>query len=1420
MNWTKFQTYDQSPDKAFETLCNQLFENWCKKEYRSLLASFCVVNGAGGDGGVESYATLSDGSIVGLQAKWFLTSISNSQINQIKKSIQDAMKIRSEIVRYIVCIPRDLTSKTAKGENTESKRWNGLIEVINDEFPSVSIEMWNDTRITTEIQEPTSAGIHKYWFENSEMAQESFSFAFEKAENSWLSTRYVSDLNVIGEISCSLEKFVGDYDFRISTARKLSRISELCLSFDKASDNLLSVCGDKSAELVALLSETKEQLEVIAKESIKVQKWLFDESSTSPTVDERIFFINYNLLVEKIKECKLNFSYHFHISDVTKILKQLSQIDYNELLKDVRDCLSCRSLLFLGDPGTGKTHGVGAFAEKMLNGKFHLPLLIQARSIKPDQNWKDIVVQYLGLGNTWSEDELWQALTAAVNRNKFQAEYLSKDTLILPKIIIIVDGIDESSAHDKWIERIQETAAIVANYPQIRFCFTSRPAIFSHPDDYANVTRLNAGGDVPVYKLFDGYMKAYNITAKNSGWLKYALTTPLALKLFCELNRNKTVEISNSSDISMEALWRKKIEKMEDEFNSKEGLPSKNQNIFKAVVLLSELFLDNVRIDRENLIDTISKNLNLEEKITQNLIFHLELYGVLRDYCEHGTGLSPDKYYYYPGIQGYFDYVSARALLNQYAHPEKIDFNKCGSVTINTLYSLAVLSIQNYKYLLTQNSTIAKVTNNLSFKELQFVALQHTDHKTACQFKRRCLEIMGKGAKYLVSFANNLVLPLSRDVNHPLGVSLLDDFLSKFEFPAQRDIFWSIPEYLHNSSGKKWEKNESIALWDDEYTLTVDDLHNGLPTAFAWSLSNVDNSIRKYNRDKLMVWAKTSPQEYYHLFLKFSVVNDPQIKSDLFSILMCLMYDGADEPLIATVCKWIIDNILCTEMIDQNRDVSVRYYSIAILERAKMLGIISAEEAARHLPPYISDDYTIMLNKDALCGTRMEGYSAISYDLSRYVLIDHIEYGFDYSPYQKNKQFDKLIEAISLEQPDYKGISAEQFILSAAYAFILQMGWNETDFFNLEKDEDGQLKGGVDFYIRGTYHSATHGVKSSIMTVCEKYVWQARNYISGFLCDRLLFGEENTRICDYGLLDNFEIPIQGITQIDLNNIPDNQTWHIPEYAAVVLDGKNKSSKDIIDTITNAPHIDWKQWIVFENENHKYSVNAESLLALSSFSCFFGSANVETCLFISSVLLPTDEIPLFLDRMRNDKEQAAIFLNPTDWEGGINSCSYITPTEICWFPWKSRYDSYNTEKFPELTIQSAVDRCCYNFPEYGEVYYSLPSLPVRTLLGVIDSDGYMYWDRDKNIRTEYCIAGENWETQQKYLLVGKDYILDKLSKTGQSLVWIMKEMRRETGNAREKYGKFYAERSNSYIGYFEDGRFIYELLESEISSTKD
>ena len=58
------------------------------------------------------------------------------------------------------------------------------------------------------------------------------------------------------------------------------------------------------------------------------------------------------------------------------------------------------------------------------------------------------------------------------------------------------------------------------------------------------------------------------------------------------------------------------------------------------------------------------------------------------------------------------------------------------------------------------------------------------------------------------------------------------------------------------------------------------------------------------------------------------------------------------------------------------------------------------------------------------------------------------------------------------------------------------------------------------------------------------------------------------------------------------------------------------------------------------------------------------------------------------------------------------------------------------------------------------------------------------------------------------------LIQNLEDNGLSLIWIMQEMRRETGYAREKFGVFFAEKRRGYIGYFLKGKFVTEQLLSE------
>lgn len=1387
MNWTTFQTYNDAPSKAFETLCNQLFENWCKEVFSSKLTSIKVVNGAGGDGGVESYAVLTDGTIVGLQAKWFPDSFTSSQMTQIKNSIKTALKIRPRITRYIVCVPRDLTSITARSEKAEDQRWEDMKEDILKDHPNLSIELWNETRLVQELQKESSVGIYKFWFEKSEISDENVQLSFLKSKESWLNTKYVPELNTFGSIHNTISSYLGKIEINNKIKTAFFQLCNLCDKFYETSLELLEHCGESDPNIVALLNDTKCQIDAMMKEISVIMDWLENQSIFGLSFDEHSFWIDFGSVANQLKDSKEEPSHYFLFDAVIKVLRQLDKIRIHLLLNEVKRLSDYRNRIFLGEPGTGKTHGIAAEIEQLLKDGIHIPILIQARDIPISYTWKDIIISSLGLANSWSEEEIWQGLSSLSNRRKMKVLEHYKNVPILPKVLIVIDGIDESSPYDIWMERIKETNVVVKNYPLIRFCFLSRPFVFQDQIIDAKFEYLSASGDVPVHKLFDSYVKAFDVDVSYAGWIKYSLTTPLALKLFCEINKGKTIHYHSGADISISKLLKEKIRMLEIEFcKQSTDIKVVDQIVLKGIMLLANKYKSESFIERENLTNIMEKNLTGDSTRARKIINYLEDYGILRVICEHGKGLlSPDVYLYYPGIQGYFDYASALMLLDEYVLPSNIDFAKCQNLLQNSFYILAIISIQNYNYLVTSNDTIKTVISDEFAEELAFFALRHSSPDKAEQFKPKLLDIMAKDADHLRNITNKIVLPLARDLSHPLGTKLIDEFLTSFEYAAQRDVIWSVPTYLNESEGTKWYVRFQLDINQDAYKLSANDTAEGLPLIYAWALSSVNNTFRQEYRTELMRWALESPDEFYKLFLKFATVNDPQIRSDVFSILMSLVYEQENSELLQKAAFWIMENILSSEKIEENRDASVRYYSTSIIRKAAELGVIETCSANRFLPPYRSTSHKIQLSDEALAGTYMGGYGGITYDLGRYVLTDHMTGVFsDYRDEVKN-QYGKLIDRISLDKPQYKGISVNQLILSMAYAFIQSVGWTED--FRYRKDGEEYIFG-VDNSIFGTYMPKTHGSQSPVMTICEKYVWQARNYIGGFLADHLQHVEECGAhyIDDYGVLDDFLIPALEIGHINPDEINDIYPWHIPEEDYVIIKERPNTKEDVVNAVNNAPDISWEKWITLSNDAHQYPIGEEYLIALNSFSCFECPMGLETMLSINSILVENEKLDDFLELIRNDSNISNQILNPSDWSGGVQTSCYITPKEICWMPWKKRYDSWFADEFPGIAINSAVEECTYNFIGLGDVGYKLPSALVRRILGITNTDGFEFYNAEKEIKAISLTVGEKWRTQQGQMLAGKS-LIELAEESGKHLVWIMREHRRESGKSREKFG---------------------------------
>ena len=1407
------QTHGEAQTRAFEIICNQLFDNWSSEEYKAQIQSHNVVNGAGGDGGVESFVTLNDGSIIGLQAKWFIYSLQSSQINQIKKSIDTAIKLRPKIARYIICLPRDLSNKTNKGESCEQDLWDNLINKLATTYPKVQFELWNDDRITKELEKNTSEGILKYWFTNSTLSYANIKFSFEKCRNSWLSSRYVPDLNSYGQIFSTINSFIGDNTEYQLFVKRVNNILTVCQATQKHISDLLTISANQSVEIKDELNLATQDILNLENSLTLVRDWLLNSNSCPPTIDESIFYVRFENLIDLLDKRSFGSKYYFHASTVEHDLKKITKADLYQIYHDFIKLSNRTSILFLGEPGTGKTQGIAAVADKILNNQFHIAIVIQAKDITASQTWFELIRTNLGLSSSWNESELWQALVTTADQNSY-AETHSDNVIISPRVLILVDGIDESAEQEKWIERINETRAIVEKYPRVRFCLTSRPYGFS-ASEYFEIRYLSPNGDVSPSILFEKYIKHYNIRIENNTSLKYQITTPLALKLFCELYANQTLDMSNKFDVSLSGLLQKKIDLIEESFSKKSGHSIKAQLVFRSITLLTDEFIINDKIEYQQLIEKLSTALSIPTECSNTLVDFLERYGILRCYCEPANDFMAKTYYYYPGIKGYFDYISSMVLLEKYKHPDSIDFTQCVNIDRNSLYGLAVISIQKYDYLLAWNKKINAIATDDLIQMLIYWSLQNAPASTAQSFKSNILEIMQNSSDDLISIVNNIVLPLSRNINHPLGISLLDEFLFSFDKPAQRDIIWSPIGYLKTCDNDKWNRRYSLELDNEVYKLNNADTHDGCPTVYAWALSSLNNTLRKKYREALMRWALLCPEEYYKLFEKFATVNDPQIRNDIFAIMMCLVYQTNNKEVTEKAYKWISQNVLALDKIDYNRQISIRYYAMAIAHKANMMQLIDVNELNQLLPPYAVHNNDILLNREALNSDRMRGYSEIHYDLSRYVLVDNIEHNFDYYKDSQRKLMDDFINKICSQHFKIsKRITLEQFIISAAYAYIENMGWNESTFCNREKDKNDHYIGGIDKDISGTYWPADHGLQSNVMTVCEKYVWFARNEIYGFLCDRFQM-PNSTYIEDYSLLDDFINPMQEKENSDNECSLDLTKWFLPEITAVFANDALTSAEEIINSIKNAPSITWEKWLISDNSPN-CQVNTKNAVALYGYN-YFNDEYIDTCLTFCALVIDDKNLTQFL-KLLKQQDLLLRVNNIHDLIGSIDSKCYLTPKEVCWFPWKKHTDSYIVEEI-NLNIHCAVDECCYNLLGVGDCYMYIPSTYIREKLSIVDLNETRLINNLGEVKAEYCVAGESLRTEQHYLWIDIDELNKKLYKDHKMLVWIMKDYRQENSLSKEKFGDFYAETNKLYVGYFKNNKLIVESLSTSHKNKK-
>lgn len=564
MDWSSFNLHGDAPERAFEALTGVLFERWCYREYHSQVQQVVLVNGAGGDGGVEAYARLSNGQLIGLQAKWFRNPIESSQIKQIKKSLETAASVRNGLIRYVVTIPRDLAdAKTNKlATKTERGRWDDFVKAAQTEHPSIAIDLWGETQIAQLLAELGSEGLQRYWFQKSVVDTQSLRLKFEQAQSGWLKPRYAPDLHQIGQIENDLALRLNGPATRPEWLREVEKI-RLLLENAHAAVRRLRRYPEfmKRLDTEDLIQASEQWLVAAIKEQQEISKRV-TPGNTFPIPSFCNELNNARPLHNLIDALQSGDSK----SAGEKVTDSIGEELNNALEKWYEREVTLRKLRYLGqpaayvgEPGVGKTHALANVVHKhLLLAK--PAILIRARDVDLARTWDSILADAIGEPG-WNVQSCLDALssTAAQTEISVASQSLEPSVPQRVRVLVAIDGLDESIRAKRWQEKLGELQPIAKRYPRVLFVCSLRYSL-EHRISISGAwdTIWLDGSDAPLAEVFKAYCNANQIEC--SPLLRWALRTPLAIRLFAEIYKGKYIDSVSLQEFSLVELMKQKID--------------------------------------------------------------------------------------------------------------------------------------------------------------------------------------------------------------------------------------------------------------------------------------------------------------------------------------------------------------------------------------------------------------------------------------------------------------------------------------------------------------------------------------------------------------------------------------------------------------------------------------------------------------------------------------------------------------------------------------------------------------------------------------------------------------------------------------------------------------------------------------------
>ncbi|MDS4028752.1 MAG: hypothetical protein RKO66_01580 [Candidatus Contendobacter sp.] len=527
--------------EAFEELCCQLAHWSVPKE-----APYVRLHGAGGDGGVECFSDLTDGSRVGWQAKYVFDI--GALLTQATGSLTTALNIHPKLTQYIVCFPFDLTGPTGrKGLSGQEKfdNWRKEHEKkASAKARPLTIEAWPAYKLRELLLEyDASGGVREFFFNQRILTSEWFSEHLGLAKRT-AGPRYTPELNVKTE----LWKWFGAFGHTAVWSDEFKSKIRVCWKANERlvsalrrveSDRMSPAWPEESREAVQSLTANTEELLNECDRLVTIDdQGLYKDCCTRIGSLLDSFESTESHLVKDLeakhgkgkadspgfRQFMAEYMVSFPAANLDYTREAITALTgLREWLLSPACSLAYESVFVLsGIAGSGKTHGICDAADYRLGQKL-LTCITFGHEFRGEPDPWTRILETLGLSVTLGMNGLLDALNAAGEASG-------------SALILYIDAINETRPLRYWRDRLSAVSQAIHLRPFLRLCVTCRTSFLSYclPDQH-NLPVVEHTGFAGIERdACQAFFRYYGLEPPISPILQPEFSNPLYLRLVCE----------------------------------------------------------------------------------------------------------------------------------------------------------------------------------------------------------------------------------------------------------------------------------------------------------------------------------------------------------------------------------------------------------------------------------------------------------------------------------------------------------------------------------------------------------------------------------------------------------------------------------------------------------------------------------------------------------------------------------------------------------------------------------------------------------------------------------------------------------------------------------------------------------------------